>query len=286
MFKLPNLQGTIAPKESEYVIFFSCDYKYFDRHGYALAQSINRTLSWIHVHCHIINEGDMDTRVLNNLSKNFRFTYTYEDINNEFYKNLRKNNKRMKEGIEIFKTKDLDYIARRTYLASVRFMRLSQLFKYEDQKVLQLDCDTILKNGFHQSTFKELAQHVGVMPKPKDPGVFIASAITLGTGQKGLEFRDLFSRRMVEGFENGCYWFIDQDVLKACINEWQNDLKNSFTKIPYKWNSWGLKRDDIFSTGKGNKKNDRRYKSAQLRWLPEHWRLAVEQELRDLHGIK
>ena len=35
----------------------------------------------------------------------------------------------MKEGRHIFKTDDLDYIARRTYLASVRFMRLNQPFK-------------------------------------------------------------------------------------------------------------------------------------------------------------
>ena len=63
MFKLPQLHGNIVPKEKEDIVFFSCDYDYFDRHGYALAQSINRTLGWMHVHCHVIDEGNMDKNV-------------------------------------------------------------------------------------------------------------------------------------------------------------------------------------------------------------------------------
>ena len=91
MFRLPQLHGTIVPKDIEDIVFFSCDYDYFDRHGYALAQSINRTLGWMHVHCHIINEGNMDVNVLDTMSKDYKFTYTYEDVNQDFYKNLAKN---------------------------------------------------------------------------------------------------------------------------------------------------------------------------------------------------
>ena len=55
----------------------------------------------------------------------------------------------MREGMSIFKTADINYIARRTYLASVRFMRgRNQLFKNKDTHVLQIDCDSILRNGF------------------------------------------------------------------------------------------------------------------------------------------
>ena len=121
------------------------------------------------------------------------------------------------------------------------------------------------------------------MPKPKDASVFIASAITLGLKQEGLEFRDLFSQRMIEAFEKGCYWFVDQDVLKNVIIEWVTDRKKEYNKIPYKWNSWGLKRDDVFSTGKGGKKNDKRYKSAQLPWLPEPLKTETMQEIRNIN---
>ena len=281
MFKLPQLHGNIVPKEKEDIVFFSCDYDYFDRHGYALAQSINRTLGWMHVHCHVIDEGNMDKNVLDKMSAVYSFTYTYEQVNEDFYKSLAKNKKRMKEGQHIFKTNDLDYIARRTYLASVRFMRLAHLFKRDHQYILQVDCDTVLRNGFFQNDFKDLTKHVCVMPKPKDPSVFIASAICLGTGQNGVMFRELFSKRMIEAFEKEIYWYVDQDVLRNVMREWET-AGRPWGKIPYKWNAWGQKRHDIFSTGKGDKKNDKRFKSAQLNWLPPHWKDKIFRELRDL----
>ena len=48
----------------------------------------------------------------------FRSTYTWEDVDAQFYKDLPKNKSMMGEGMQIFKTSDLDYIARRTYLRS------------------------------------------------------------------------------------------------------------------------------------------------------------------------
>ena len=60
MFKLPELQGHMCPRDEPHVIYFSADYDYFDKHGFALQQSINRTVGWIHVHCHIINEGNIN----------------------------------------------------------------------------------------------------------------------------------------------------------------------------------------------------------------------------------
>jgi len=283
MFELPRLYGSLTPASESCVVFFSCDYDYFDRHGFALQQSINRTLGWMHVHCHIINEGNMNKLVLDDLQSKYKFTYTWEDVDNKFYTNLKKNHKRMKDGIDIFKTSDLDYIARRTYLASVRFMRLDELFPNKTQHVFQIDCDSILRNGFHQSAFMNLACHVGIMPKPKDTNVFIASALTLGINDDGQLFRKLFSDNMKQGFDDGCYWFIDQDILRQTISQWNNELNKPYHSIPYKWNAWGLKKDDIFSTGKGGKKNDKRYKAAQLRWLPNHWKVKIEQELRELN---
>ena len=281
MFKLPNLQGTLPPFEAEDIVFFSCDYDYFDRHGYALAQSINRTIGWMHVHCHLIDEGNMNKDVLNELSEKYKFTYSYEETNMDFYKLLGKNKKRMKEGVHIFKTGDLDFIARKTYLASVRFMRLNQIFKSGHQYILQLDCDTVLKNGFHRTDFRHITEHVAIMPKPKDPAVFIASAICLGTGQNGQMFRDLFSTRMIEAFEKEIYWYVDQDVLKAVMAEWKKKNKY-YQEIPYKWVPWGLKKEDIFMTGKGSKKEDKRFKSAQLHWLPPHWQKKIFREIRSL----
>ena len=97
----------------------------------------------------------------------------------------------MKEGMHIFKTNDLDYIARRTYSCKCKILRLTQLFKkIPIQHIFQIDCDTILRNGFHTADFRQLTKYVSVMPQPKDPGVFIASALSLGIEDKGMQFRD------------------------------------------------------------------------------------------------
>jgi len=279
MFKLPKLQGHSVPDNEKCIVYFSCDYDYFDRHGFALQQSINNTVSWIHVHCHIINEGNMDTTVLDRLQQLFKFTYSYENVDEQFYIDMPKNNSKMKEGFDIFKTRDVNYIARRTYLASVRFMRFKELFTRRDQNILQIDCDSILRNGFHRNDFEQLTMLPAVMPKPKDKGVYIASALSVGTGDDGIRFRQEFSDAMIKGFENGCYWFIDQDILKSVANNWANN-GNPLTFIGYKWNAWGLKRDEIFSTGKGKKKNDIRYLKAQYRWLPKHWKEKLRKEVQ------
>lgn len=281
MLKLPEIKGHLCPQEESHVIYFSCDYDYFDRHGYALQQSINRTIGWIHVHCHIINEGNIDHKILKQLSKQYKFTYTYEDVDNQFYVDLPKNKNMMGEGISIFQTGDLDYIARRTYLASVRFIRLAEIFTNPKQRILQIDCDSILRSGFHLSQFEKITTEVAVMPKPKEPHIFIASAVSPGTGAKGLEWRKLFADKLTIAFNKGCYWFVDQVVLRQVMTEWKN-LNNTYIDIPYKWNAWGIKRDDIFSTGKGNKKDGLKFKQVQLKWLPQHWYDKIVIEARNL----
>ena len=115
MFKLPKLQGQSVPHSEKYIIYFSCDYNYFDRHGFALQQSINRTVSWVTCTLFIINEGNMNTTVLDTLKDVHKFTYSYENVDDLFIQYAQKINSKMKEGFDIFKTRDIDYIGRRTY---------------------------------------------------------------------------------------------------------------------------------------------------------------------------
>ncbi len=271
----------MCPRDEPHIIYFSCDYNYFDRHGFALQQSISRTVGWVHIHCHIINEGNIDHNVLKNISNLYKFTYTWEDTNEQFYKDLPKNKSMMGEGMQIFKTADLDYIARRTYLASVRFIRMAEIFTNHKQRILQIDCDSILRNGFHLIEFEKVTTNIGVMPKPKEQHIFIASALSPGTGDKGIAWRNLFARRLTTAFEKGCYWFVDQVVLRHVMKEWA-DSGNTYDHIGYNWNSWGIKANNIFSTGKGNKKEGLKFKQAQLRWLPEHWYNIVIKEIQEV----
>ena len=135
-----------------------------------------------------------------------------------------------------------------------------------------------------QSKFRDLTKHVGVMSKPKEQRSVYCKCYNFRTGANGMQFRDLFATRLIQGFEKGCYWYIDQDVLKDVVREWKVDYK-PYNEIPYKWNAWGIKKDDIFSTGKGNKKNDIKYKSAQLKWLPNDlYQKTLEEIARTKNG--
>ena len=220
----------------------------------------------------------MNQEVLDHLSRHFNFTYSYEHVKEDLYKNLGKNPKRMKEGQDIFKTGDHDYIARRTYLASARFMRLYELFNKPNQNIFQLDCDTVLRNGFHQNDFRQIASEVAVMPKPKDPGVFIASALCLGTGDKGLRFRKLFSNNMIEAFKKDIYWFVDQDVLRSTMDEW-TALGEEYSYIPYQWNAWD-RRHDILSQLVREVKDDKRSQGGTNELVnPPYWKEIYKEVL-------
>lgn len=271
----------MCPKDQHHVIYFSADYEYFDKHGFALQQSINRTVGWVHVHCHVINEGNINHNVLDELMDKFKFTYTWENTSEKFYKDLPKNKSMMGEGMQIFKTGDLDYIARRTYLASVRFIRMAEIFTNPKQRILQIDCDSILRNGFHLIDFEKVTTNVGVMPKPKEQHIFIASALSPGTGSTGIAWRDLFAKRLTSAFEKGCYWFVDQVVLRQVMKEWA-DAGHVYDHIAYNWNSWGIKKNNIFSTGKGNKKEGLKFRQAQLKWLPNDRYVQAMEEIKKI----
>ena len=135
-------------------------------------------------------------------------------------------------------------------------------------------------NGFHGHEFEEVTNAVGVMPKPKEQHIFIASALSPGIETKGIEWRNLFAKRMITAFENGCYWFVDQVVLRQVMSEWKN-MGNDYNHIGYNWNSWGIKKNNVFSTGKGNKKEGLKFKQAQLKWLPYHWYKVVMKEIQE-----
>ena len=98
------------------------------------------------------------------------------------------------------------------------------------------------------------------MPKPKDPDVIIASSICLGTGKEGKKFISLFAQKLKKAFEEGAYWYIDQDILKEVANE------INWKTIPFTWNSWKISTYDLFVTGKGDRKEKDKFKRLQEQW--------------------
>lgn len=266
-FTLPELKGD-RPR-NKHIIYFSCDPKYWDYYGWALASSVLRYMPEMSVHCHLII---YDKKPKFELIKDKRITYSWETISTDFIKSIPVAKDKMSEGETIFNTKDHTQIILKTYLASVRFMRMSQIFK-EDQRVLQLDCDTVLQKPFYMQDFDRLTALPAVMPKPKDPNTFIASCLSPGIGVYGEKFKKEFADAMIDGFCKGAYWYIDQHILKEVMKS------RRYIEIPYDWNSWGMKRSNIFVTGKGDRKHSLRYKRIMRHFCkPEH-RKQIEKEI-------
>lgn len=250
-FVLPKLKGDKPTAEN--IIYFSCNKDYYHKYGIPLINSILNTVDFISIHCHLILKSETI-----NLLKNSRVSYTYEVIDENFLKSIPINTRR-EEGKEIWGTDNILEVIEKTYYASSRFMRLTELFN-ETQHIFQIDCDSLMQNPIKEEEFRTLTKEVRLMPKPKDTNVIIASSICLGTGLVGEKFRNLFSYKMINAFNKGAYWFIDQDVLKEVSNEvtWKH--------LPFTMNSWKISKDAVFVTGKGTRKEKNKFKALLEQW--------------------
>ena len=165
----------------------------------------------------------------------------------------------MYRNTQILKTSDDYVIKEKIYYSCARFMRMQDLFEPE-QFVLQIDADTILCRPFGKEDFESVTVVPRGMRKPKDPDTLTASCIGLGTGTAGQDLRQKFAQRLIETFEEGAFWFMDQWILKEIFADIE------FESIDINWCSWGDKRNMFFYTGKGDIKGHLEFTSRSDMW--------------------
>jgi hypothetical protein len=245
--KYPKLQGTRSTQK--HVIYFSCDWLYYQEHGIPLIKSIVNTIDWIGVHVHLVLY-----RPPTDLYYHTRVSYTYEIISDDFINSivLATDSGKLTVNKELLHTDNEYRIKEIIYFSCARFIKLAELFQ-KNQFVLQIDADAILFNEFSLEEFKEVTVKPRGMRKPKDPHTLIASCISLGTGDAGENFKNSFSTLLQNSFSKGAYWYIDQEILRKVF------YNIEFETINTKWCNWGLKKTDYFSTGKGSKKTHPRF---------------------------
>lgn len=241
---LPELQGNRSQAQRH--IYVSSDIVYYDRYVRPLINSIVKQIAWINVHVHLV----LDQEPPADLEVHDRVTHSWEILDQEFVDTMPMavSNARNEMNSRMLKTTDIVQIKKKIYYSCARFLRMSELFA-PDQQVLQIDADTILNAPFTPQEFDSVTQTPRAMRKPKDPDTLIASCIGLGTGSAGQQFREHFRDLLMETFDRGAYWFMDQD----CLREAFKSIK--FETIDILWCSWGNKRGMRFFTGKGDKKN-------------------------------
>jgi lipopolysaccharide biosynthesis glycosyltransferase len=251
-FNIPTLQG--QKPTAKHIIYVSCDDIYYVQHVVPLLKSIILQIDFIYVHVHVVTYKDNPEKI-----DNPRITFSWEKIDKDFINNIKLNPKTYSDAQNILETADDYQIKEKIYFSCARFMRCAELFS-PNQYVLQIDADSILNQPFKKEEFIELTENTRGMRKPKDPSKIMAGCLSFGRGQLGVEFRKNLSNLLLEEFEKGAYWFMDQ----ACIKKLFEFV--DFEPIPQQWCSWGIKKRDIFSTAKGKKKSKPRYLDKVEKW--------------------
>ena len=254
-FKLVPLGG--SRPTGQHIVYVSCDMDYYRRMVVPLINSIIKQIDWIHVHVHLICYDQLP----NDLYVHNRVTISHEIINKNFIDSIKLNmdRSRIYRNSQILRTDDEYVMKEKIYYSCARFMRMADLFD-QKQYVLQIDADTILHRPFKQQDFESITATPRAMRKPKDPDTLIASCIGLGTGPEGEKFRQQFKSKLLENFEEGAYWFMDQHQLKSIFSEIE------FENIDILWCSWGKKHHMRFFTGKGDLKNQAEFLNMVDRW--------------------
>lgn len=251
-FKLPTLQGN--KPTGKYIIYVSCDDHYYIQHVVPLLKSIILQVDFVHVHVHGITYDEVMNKI-----DNPRITFSWEKIDNDFINSIKLNPKTYSDAQNILETSDAYNIKEKIYFSCARFIRSAELFN-PTQYVLQIDADSILNSPFTKESFIELTEHTRGMRKPKDPSKIMAGCLSFGRGQPGIDFRKKLSQLIIEEFEKGAYWFMDQTCIKKAFENIE------FETIEQRWCSWGIKKRDIFSTAKGKKKSKPRYLDKVEKW--------------------
>lgn len=243
-FTLPKVQFYNQPNNN--LIYFSCDKKYFMLYGKALIKSIIYQIDWISVHVHLILKEDFH---LIDFLDHPRVSYSYEYIDNSFIETIPFTS----DAYYTLDKYEVDLNPEVVYYSCARFMQLPYIFPTAKNRILQIDCDSLLFEPFTAKDFASLTSTVSIMRKPKDKHKIIASAMSFGKGKNSLYCRNLIANMLTSKFSKKAYWFIDQICLQEIFNK---NLVEHNVMLQH-WNTWSFKKKTaFFRTGKGNKKHN------------------------------
>ena len=237
---LPKLEGDVPDVErDDRVIFFVADNAYFWDHARILLASIAHQSPGAKCHVHVVNpdsnvEGAVDAvrTALPGLS------YSHEQVD--------------------FGTRDEAHI--RTYYASIRFVRLAEIFALAPATYLCIDSDCIVRGDVAVAPLE--AGDVGIRLRYSDvPHASVAAgALVLRPTAAAARFAGRIAELISSVLETGeAAWFLDQVVLSQTVRE-LNHGEVRFAQIDMTFVDWFFRDEALIWTGKGPRKfEDDRY---------------------------
>jgi tetratricopeptide (TPR) repeat protein len=236
---LPPLLGNIpAVTPGDVAIFFSADNTYFWQHGLVLLGSIARNWPSAKCHLHVVNPDAgvaQAIEVVRRLAPDLKLSYSYEQVDLERCSNT--------------------HI--RTYYASVRFVRLAEIFAQAPATYLCVDADSIVRRDIEAEGCLSEIKDVGVRMRFDElPHMsLVASASMLRPTHKAAEFIDRVSSLIKPTLEaREAVWFLDQVVLSHVVRELGH--KVGISQLDMTFLDWFFHDDSLIWTGKGRRKSD------------------------------
>jgi hypothetical protein len=222
------------------VIFFVADNDYFWKHGRILLASLARQSPAAKCHVHVVNPNtDVAAAIDEARAKIPGLSYSHEIANRA----------------------GCNEVHNRTYYASIRFVRLAELFTRAPATYLCVDSDCIIRGDVAAAPL-EVAD-IGIRLRYSDePHASVAAgALVLSPTDRAARFMDRVAsliRSVLETDEAA--WFLDQVVLSQAVREFDREGDASFTQIDMAWVDWFFDNDALIWTGKGPRKfEDARY---------------------------
>jgi hypothetical protein len=260
---LPPLRGGVPTVESnDVVIFFVADNTYFWQYGLVLLGSLGRRSPGIKCHVHVINPDPRVPRaveIIARLLPDLGLSYSYEQVDFE----------------------GCSKVHIRTYYASIRFVRLAEIFAQSPAIYLCLDADCIVRDDVaaRVSALETELADVGVrMRYAEQPHLTVAAgAMMLRPTAAAAKFIDRVGaliRRTLEARD--AVWYIDQVVLSHVVRELGN-RGVGVSQIDMTYIDWFFHDHSVIWTGKGERKSeDTRYLAEllQYRYLQNNEEIA------------
>jgi tetratricopeptide (TPR) repeat protein len=246
LVSLTPLQGEIPNvTPNELVIYFVADNTYFWKHGLVLLGSLACHMPRGKCHVHVINPDAGVAKAVEAIRRKqpgLGLSYSYEQA--EF------------EGCSA------SHI--RTYYASVRFVRLAEIFAKAPALYLCLDADCIVRSDIATKLSDVEAADVGIrMRYDERPHLTVAAgALMLRPTAAAAKFIARVSSLIKSTLESGeATWFLDQIVLSHALRELGDD-EIRISQLDMAYIDWFFHNSSLIWTGKGKRKSeDSRYTS-------------------------
>ena len=262
LFQNGELIHPVAAEE-RVTVFVCMDTSYCLRYLGSIAASLAENSPGTNLHVHIVNAHDDARERLKAVE-------------------LLVGSGRLSYGLETARLTNFSPEQRRTYFASIRFVRLAELMRTCPGTYFVMDVDNLLRGDVSQCL--ELTRNTDLLIRNRfslRPHLAVAACgIVLANSDAARDFMNRAAEYILDAFHTGhVAWFLDQIALTIAMNEPPTDpqLKLRVAQLPRTLLDWDFAADSLVWTGKGKRRlRNRRYQAEYKRYQESFKHVAHE----------